>query len=183
MVTHYLVADLEKLGLWDEEMLERLKYLDGNVGQIPEVPDEMKKKYLEAFDVDPIWALKLSAARGKWIDQSQSHNVFVKGTSGKLLSQIYISAWKMGLKTTYYLRTLAASQIEKSTLDASKYGFTQKREYAAVETEGAAAAPAPVAAAAGATLADGSSNLGDTQEMTVEPALCRIEDPECESCQ
>ncbi|NIM02460.1 MAG: ribonucleoside-diphosphate reductase subunit alpha, partial [Acidobacteria bacterium] len=115
VVNRYLVADLERLGLWNEEMLERLKYLDGNVSQIPEVPEELKRKYVEAFDVDPIWALKLTAARGKWIDQSQSHNVFVKGTSGKLLSQIYVSAWKMGLKTTYYLRTLAASQIEKST--------------------------------------------------------------------
>ena len=76
-------------------------------------------------------ALRLTAARGKWIDQSQSHNVFMKGASGKKLAEIYMAAWKMGLKTTYYLRTLAASQIEKSTLDAEKYGFTQKREYAA----------------------------------------------------
>ena len=69
----------------------------------------------------------MTAERGKWIDQSQSHNVFMKGVSGKMLDDIYMTAWKLGLKTTYYLRTLGATQIEKSTLDAKKFGFTQKR--------------------------------------------------------
>ena len=92
-------------------------------------PADLKALYKEAFEVDPIVALRLTAARGKWIDQSQSHNVFLKGTSGKRLAEVYLAAWRMGLKTTYYLRTLAATQIEKSTLDAAKYGYTQKREY------------------------------------------------------
>jgi len=112
----------------------------------------------------------MTAVRGKWIDQSQSHNVFVRGTSGKLLSQIYLSAWKLGLKTTYYLRSLAASQIEKSTLDASKYGFTQKREYVAVESKQRTAVAETVAAE-------------EASEQGGEPALCRIDDPECEACQ
>ena len=73
--------------------------------------------------------IKITATRGKWIDQSQSHNVFMQGVSGQKLHDIYMTAWKVGLKTTYYLRTLGASQIEKSTLDAKKFGFTQKREY------------------------------------------------------
>ncbi len=139
VVNTHLVADLKRLGLWTPEMLDQLKYCDGDVARIPEVPARLRAKYKEAFDIDPLVALRQTAARGKWIDQSQSHNVFMKGASGKLLSDIYVAAWRMGLKTTYYLRTLAVSQIEKSTLDASRFGFTQKRDYAAV---GADAVPA-----------------------------------------
>ena len=71
--------------------------------------------------------IKIAAQRSKWIDQSISHNIFMAGTSGKKLSEIYFAAWKLGLKTTYYLRTLGASQIGKSTLDTGKFGYTQKR--------------------------------------------------------
>jgi ribonucleoside-diphosphate reductase alpha chain len=78
--------------------------------------------------------IKITAQRSKWIDQSISHNVFMSGTSGKKLSDIYLKAWKSGLKTTYYLRTLGASQIEKSTLDAGKFGYTQKRINIPVES-------------------------------------------------
>ncbi len=154
VVNRYLVEELKDLGLWSDEMLEQLKYCDGNVSLIPELPEALKRKYKEAFEIDPVWCLKMTAARGKWIDQSQSHNVFMKGTSGRALSDIYVAAWKLGLKTTYYLRSLAASQIEKSTVDAGRYGYTQKREYAAVAAEPG----------------------GD-------PELCRLDDPECEACQ
>ena len=170
VVNRYLVKDLKDLGLWDTEMLDQLKYCDGQVSLIDAVPDELKIKYREAFEIDPIWCLEMSAARGKWIDQSQSHNVFVKGTSGKLLNDIYIKAWRLGLKTTYYLRSLAASQIEKSTLDASKYGYTQKREYSALKKTAAVGA----AGAASAVSAPGAVD---------DVSLCRIEDPECEACQ
>ena len=74
------------------------------------------------------WLIKITAARGKWIDQSQSHNVFMKGVSGKKLNDIYMAAWNAGLKTTYYLRTLGASQIEKSTLMQKNLAYTQKRD-------------------------------------------------------
>jgi ribonucleoside-diphosphate reductase alpha chain len=184
VVNSYLVEDLKQLGLWNDEMLDRVKYADGNVSRIPEIPENLQEKYQEAFDIDPLWCLKLTAARGKWIDQSQSHNVFVKGTSGKLLSEIYLAGWKYGLKTTYYLRSLAASQIEKSTLDATKYGFTQKREYAAL------AGPARVATAGanGGNSANGANGgiAADVQVAAVEDpnaALCRIDDPDCEACQ
>ena len=180
VVNSYLVDDLKQLGLWNGEMLDRVKYADGNVSRIPEVPERLQEKYKEAFDIDPLWCLRLTAARAKWIDQSQSHNVFVKGTSGKLLSEIYLTAWKCGLKTTYYLRTLAASQIEKSTLDASKYGFTQKREYAALSASaGAAARNGP-----GST--SGGNGAPEVEVAAVEDpnaGLCRIDDPECEACQ
>ncbi len=172
VVNAYLIEDLKRQDLWDREMLDKLKYYDGNISLIPEIPDEMKALYKEAFQVDPVVALRVTAARGKWIDQSQSHNVFMKGASGRKLSEIYLAAWNMGLKTTYYLRTLAASQIEKSTLDASKYGFTQKREYDSGEVPAAAAAgeTAPVAVPA-------------AESPAAEPQLCRIDDPDCEACQ
>jgi ribonucleoside-diphosphate reductase alpha chain len=163
VVNDYLVRDLKALGLWNAEMLDQLKYFDGNVQMIAGIPDQLKAKYREAFEIDPIVALQLTAARGKWVDQSQSHNVFMKGMSGKKLSEVYITAWRAGLKTTYYLRTLAASQIEKSTLDASKFGFTQKRDYkieAPVEQAHAAETP-----------------------VVVNGPQCRIDDPDCEACQ
>ena len=193
IVNSYLVEDLKALGLWNGEMLEQLKYFDGSVQQIPSVPDRLKEKYKETFEIDPIRALQLTAARAKWIDQSQSHNVFMKGTSGKQLADIYQTAWTLGIKTTYYLRTLAASQIEKSTLDASKYGFTQKREYAQAAgapssiAEGAADLPATAepTAAAPATFTDTPQPpaAAETEPNLREPKLCRLDDPECEACQ
>ena len=179
VVNHYLVRDLKKLDLWGQEMLDQLKYYDGNLSQISGVPDSLKNRYKEAFQVDPLFAIELTARRGKWIDQSQSHNVFMQGASGKLLSEVYRKAWRSGLKTTYYLRTLAATQIEKSTLDASRYGYTQNRDYTPM-----AAAPANVA---------GSGTTGDNARVhqptpepataTAAPMLCRIDDPDCEACQ
>jgi ribonucleoside-diphosphate reductase alpha chain len=164
IVNEYLVRDLKALGLWTDETLDQLKYFDGNLRMMAAVPDALKDKYREAFEIDPVAALQLTAVRGKWIDQSQSHNVFMKGVSGRKLSDIYLTAWRLGLKTTYYLRTLAASQIEKSTLDAGKFGFTQTRDYVT------AAEPAvATAAVAASSVASG--------------AACVIDDPDCEACQ
>ena len=129
VVNSYLVKDLKKLGIWDQEMLNEIKFYDGSIQQIERVPKDLRCKYKGAFELDPIWLIKITAARSKWIDQAISHNVFMKGVSGQKLHEIYMTAWKTGLKTTYYLRTLGASQIEKSTLDAKKYGFTQKRDF------------------------------------------------------
>lgn len=129
VVNSFLIEDLKKLKLWNKDMLDQLKYYDGSIQLIPGIPQNIKDKYKSAFEIDPLRCIEMTATRGKWIDQSQSHNVFMHGTSGKKLEEIYLYAWKIGMKTTYYLRTLAASQVEKSTLDASKYGFTQKREY------------------------------------------------------
>ena len=133
VVNKYLINDLKERGIWNKQTLDELKYYDGNVQAIPTIPQDIKDKYKEAFELDPKWLLEITAARGKWIDQSQSHNLFIKGVSGKLLSDVYMHAWNLGLKTTYYCRTLGATQVEKSTLDASKYGYTQKRTYEALE--------------------------------------------------
>lgn len=113
---HYLINDLKALGLWNKTMLEKIKSHDGSIAQITLIPQRLKDKYKEAFDIDAEWLIKAAAYRGKWIDQSQSLNIFSKTISGKRLSDVYLYAWQMGLKTTYYLRTTAASGVEKSTV-------------------------------------------------------------------
>jgi ribonucleoside-diphosphate reductase alpha chain len=128
VVNTYLVEDLKKLGLWNDEMIKKLKYHDGNIAPIEEIPAHVRAKYKEVFDISPEWLIKAAAHRGKWIDQSQSLNIYYSGTSGADIDRIYQYAWEMGLKTTYYLRTLAASQVEKSTVSASEFGATHIRK-------------------------------------------------------
>ncbi len=132
VINSYLIDDLKKLDMWDEDMLKKIKFNDGSIQKIAEIPQEIRAKYQEVFEIDAEWLVKIAAYRGKWIDQSQSLNIFVQGVSGKKLSDIYTYAWKMGLKTTYYLRSLAASQVEKSTVDTAEFGSTHKREFATV---------------------------------------------------
>mgnify|MGYP000194547071 FL=1 len=173
VVNNYLINDLKALNLWSKDMLDKIKYFDGNLDHIEELPEDIKNKYKEAFSIDPVVLLKHTSVRGKWIDQSQSHNVFMQGVSGKKLSEIYTAAWKFGLKTTYYLRTLAASQIEKSTLDANKFGYTQKREYKKVE-EGAAVEEQQSA------INEATNSEAPGSEVA---SACSIMDPDCEACQ
>ncbi len=116
VINSSLVDDLKKIGLWDQHMLAAIKYQDGSLADIPNVPVELKQKYKETFEIDMRWIVRAAALRGKWIDQSQSLNIFFSGTSGAELSELYLYAWEMGLKTTYYLRSLGASQVEKSTV-------------------------------------------------------------------
>lgn len=126
-INSYLVDDLKRLGLWDYEMIGQIKFHDGSIKNIPGIPIELKEKYKEVFEIDGKWLIRSAAYRGKWIDQSQSLNIYFNGTSGRELAEVYSYAWKMGLKTTYYLRSLGASQVEKSTVNASEYGSTHKR--------------------------------------------------------
>lgn len=121
IVNEYLVEDLKKLGLWNQDMLEKIKFHDGSVQSILEIPPGIREKYKEVFEMEPQWLIKAAAYRGRWIDQSQSLNIFYGGTSGRVLSELYQYAWNMGLKTTYYLRTLGASRVEKSTVDSAKH--------------------------------------------------------------
>ena len=127
VVNPYLVDELKKIGLWSEAMLNELKYRDGSIAQIAGIPDAIKNKFKEVFEVDMRWLVRAAAYRGKWIDQSQSLNIFFHGSSGKDLSDVYFYAWKMGLKTTYYLRSLAATQVEKSTVSTQSFGSTHQR--------------------------------------------------------
>jgi ribonucleoside-diphosphate reductase alpha chain len=127
VINKYLVEDLKKHDLWNVGMLNRIKYADGSVQDIKEIPADLRAKYKEVFEIDARWLIDASARRGKWIDQSQSLNIFYNGTSGRELSDIYFYAWKQGLKTTYYLRSLGASQVEKSTVSTAEYGSTHTR--------------------------------------------------------
>ncbi len=127
VVNKYLVEDLKKAGLWSAGMLNRIKYADGSIQNIDEIPRVLKEKYKEVFEIEGKWLVEAAARRGKWIDQSQSLNIFYSGTSGRELSDIYFLAWSMGLKTTYYLRSLGASQVEKATVSSKEYGSTHTR--------------------------------------------------------
>ncbi len=119
VVNPHLVRDLKARALWDDIMVADLKYLDGSLGQIDRVPDDLKALYATAFEIDSRWLIEAAARRQKWIDQAQSLNLYLARASGPELDALYRLAWQRGLKTTYYLRTRAASRVEKSTLDRS----------------------------------------------------------------
>ena len=119
IVNEALARDLKALGLWDDVMLADLKYFDGCLQNIERVPDELKRVHATAFEIDPVWLVEAAARRQRWIDQAQSLNLYVATPSGRQLDGLYQLAWRRGLKTTYYLRTLGASQAEKS-VDAAQ---------------------------------------------------------------
>ncbi|MEO7700597.1 MAG: ribonucleoside-diphosphate reductase subunit alpha [Opitutus sp.] len=116
----FLVKDLKARGLWNQEMIDNLKYFDGELKDIASIPADLKIKYLTAFDIDFKWITDAAARRQKWIDQAQSVNLWIKTPDLKTLSHMYRSAWHVGLKTTYYLRSLGASNIEKATVAVKK---------------------------------------------------------------
>lgn len=122
VVNPYLVRDLKARGLWDEVMIADLKYYDGSVQMIDRIPDDLKTLYACAFEIDPRWLVEAASRRQKWLDQSQSLNLYLAEPSGKKLDALYKFAWIRGLKTTYYLRTLGASRVERHTSVASRPG-------------------------------------------------------------
>ena len=194
----YLVQDLKAIDLWSPAMLDAIKSNDGNIQGISEIPIHIRSKYKGAFDVDPHWVVRHAAHRSKWLDQSQSVNIFTNTIRGKVLSEIYMDAWKSGLKTTYYLRTLGASSIEKSTVSlesqgvSSAVGVTSQVEETYVEV--VAAAPSTVVAEM--EVVELTEVLEETAVYAMAPAqapvlevesyefkACRLDDPTCESCQ
>lgn len=128
VVNPYLVADLKELKLWDEVMVNDLKYFNGSVQQINRIPAKLKARYATAFEIDPIWLVEAGSRRQKWIDQAQSLNVYMAKPSGKKLDDLYRQAWIRGLKTTYYLRSLGASNAEKSTVTDSALNAVKLNE-------------------------------------------------------
>jgi len=154
VVNEYLVRDLKKLGMWDEVMISDLKYFDGSLAKIDRIPAEVRSLYATAFEVDPSWLVEAAARRQKWIDQSQSLNIYMAGASGKRLDDTYKLAWLRGLKTTYYLRTVGATSVEKSTVKGGQLN--------AVSVGGVA----------------GGSNVPQSDAQ-----FCSIDNPECEACQ
>ena len=137
VVNPYLVSDLKERGLWDGVMVNDLKYYDGSVQAIDRVPADLKAIYATAFEVEPRWLVDAASRRQKWIDQAQSLNLYINNASGKKLDITYRMAWYSGLKTTYYLRSLAATGTEKSTIDTGTLN--------AVSSEAAQPAPVPQA--------------------------------------
>jgi ribonucleoside-diphosphate reductase alpha chain len=120
VVNEFLVADLKALGVWDKEMVDDLKYFDGSIQEIERIPENIKQKYATAFEIDYEWIIEAASRRQKWIDMGQSLNLYQAKPSGQKVSNMYMLAWERGLKTTYYLRSMGATRIEKSTLDITK---------------------------------------------------------------
>ena len=117
VLNEHLVRDLKERGLWDPVMVNDLKYYNGRVRGIDRLPDDLKALYATAFEIEPRWLIEAASRRQKWIDQAQSLNLYMAEPSGRKLSDMYMLAWEKGLKTTYYLRTLGATSVEKSTLN------------------------------------------------------------------
>lgn len=152
VVNEYLADAMKARGLWTDEIVRKIKVEDGSILNIPEIPEDLKALYKTVFEMHPEWGIRHAAVRGKWIDQSQSVNIFANNTSGKFFSEIYQYAWKMGLKTTYYLRTLGASQVDRATLATSESREGLRTDIPGSsptqQTAAPAAAPAPAPAPA-----------------------------------
>ncbi len=164
VVNPYLVAELKKYELWDAVMINDLKYFDGSLQRIERVPEEIKLRYATAFELDVRWLIEAASRRQKWIDQAQSLNLYLAEPSGKKLDSLYKFAWLRGLKTTYYLRTMGATHVEKSTAFDGKLN--------AVKSE------------AGANVSLAAMEVVSS-DLRIEPGpkLCSIDDPTCEACQ
>ena len=124
VINPWLVRELKALGLWDEVMAADLKYFDGALGPIDRIPAELKSLYVTAFEIDPTWLVEAAARRQKWIDQAQSLNLYFAAPTGRQLDDLYRLAWRRGLKTTYYLRTLGATRVEKTTADPASLSLS-----------------------------------------------------------
>ncbi|MCA0177618.1 MAG: ribonucleoside-diphosphate reductase subunit alpha [Proteobacteria bacterium] len=170
IINEYLVRDLKALGLWDDVMVMDLKHYDGSLRRIDRVPESLKQLYATAFEVDATWLVEAASRRQKWIDQAQSLNIYLAGASGKKLDDLYKLAWLRGLKTTYYLRTMAATHAEKSTVQTGALN--------AVPSLGGTGGLSALDAAA----AQARALMGDAAPAT-DIRFCGVDDPTCEACQ
>nr|CDQ33815.1 Ribonucleoside-diphosphate reductase 1 subunit alpha [Virgibacillus halodenitrificans] len=186
VVNAYMVNDLKERGLWDEVMINDLKYYDGSVQPIDRVPDDLKARYASAFEVEPKWLVEAAARRQKWIDQAQSLNLYIAGVSGKKLDVTYRMAWFRGLKTTYYLRALGATSVEKSTVDRGNLNAVGNADSSAAPSTQPAASGAPSPAASGASgEARGIDDFlsGKSGSGSRAPSAGDIDELGCEACQ
>jgi ribonucleoside-diphosphate reductase alpha chain len=173
IINSYLVQDLKRLGLWDDVMVMDLKHFDGSLSPIDRVPADIKALYATAFEVETRWLVEAASRRQKWIDQAQSLNIYMAGASGKKLDDTYKLAWIRGLKTTYYLRTMSATHVEKSTVAAGRMNAVSSGNAAPGASSGISALDA-AAAAAQMQMASGPAT---------DVKFCGVDDPTCESCQ
>ncbi len=167
VINPYLVRDLKKRGLWDAEMLDDLKHFDGSVQEIDRVPEDLRKLYLTAFEIDSGWLIDCASRRQKWLDMGQSLNLYLAQPSGKLLSEMYLNAWRKGLKTTYYLRSRGATNVEKSSVDVNKRGIQPRWMKSRSASSRVGAEP----------------TMPVVVQETVRGDTCSPDDPECEACQ
>ena len=174
IINPYLIEDLKRLGVWDAQMIFDLKSADGEIAEISRIPDEIKDLYRTAFAIDPKWLIHAAARRQKWIDMGQSLNLYMAQPSGKKIDDMYRLAWKTGLKTTYYLRALGATNIEKSTINTKDHNFVTMMSPVTVE------ARENFQPKMGNQL--GEATAAGT-EAEAEVKFCSIENPECEACQ
>jgi ribonucleoside-diphosphate reductase alpha chain len=168
VVNEYLVRDLKALGLWDDVMVMDLKHYEGSLRPIDRVPESLKALYATAFEIEAPWLVEAASRRQKWIDQAQSLNIYIAGASGKKLDDTYKLAWLRGLKTTYYLRTKAATHVEMSTVKSSRHN--------AVSSGGSEVMSALDAAALQARTQLATASATDVK-------FCGVDDPTCEACQ
>lgn len=162
VVNEFLVKDLKQRGIWDEVMLSDIKYFDGSLEKIDRIPNDLRQLYATAFEMDTAWLVEAASRRQKWLDQAQSLNLYMSQPSGRKLDELYRLAWKRGLKTTYYLRTLSATSAEKST--------GRGGELNAVTADG--------------TVGEFSSRANVENNIPATDAqFCSIDNPDCESCQ
>ena len=169
VINDYLVEKLQEKGLWNERMLKQIKLHNGSIQEIVEIPQELRNLFKETFDIDMSWIIRAASRRSKWIDQSASTNIFVNSTSGKYLNDIYSLAWTSGLKTTYYLRSLGATQITK----ASDVNETSENEPKSDDKQ-----------TIDATSVSMSTNQNTTPDSSEpEIMMCKLNDPSCEACQ
>ena len=159
IVNPYLVRKLKALNLWDDVMINDLKYFEGSLTEISRIPDDIKTLFSTAFEVEPQYIVEAASRRQKWIDQAQSLNLYIGNANGKKLDLTYRMAWYSGLKTTYYLRSIAATTTEKSTIHQGTLNAVSSQAEAAPEVPHELGAPAPV------------------------PEACSLDDPDCEACQ
>lgn len=171
---NYLVDDLKGLNIWDEDMIDDLKYFDGSIQEIERIPDSLKKIYLTAFEIEPAWLIECGSRRQKWIDMGQSLNLYIAEPSGKKLHDMYMHAWRKGLKTTYYLRSLGATQIEKSTTDINKRGLQPRWMKNA-------SASSDIVVERNVAVESTPTNAALSEKPGV-PKVCGL-DGDCESCQ
>lgn len=167
VINSYLVRDLKRLGLWDDVMVMDLKHFDGSLRPIDRVPQDIKALYATAFEVETTWLVEAAARRQKWIDQAQSLNIYMAGASGKKLDDTYKLAWLRGLKTTYYLRTSSATQVEKSTVKAGSHNAVSS------------GSPASGSSAVASTVAAPAMNAVPATDVK----FTAIDDVGCEACQ
>lgn len=173
VVNPHLVHDLKARGLWDTVMVNDLKYYEGSVQKIDRIPADLKAIYSTAFEVEPKWIVEAASRRQKWIDQAQSLNLYIAGANGKKLDITYRMAWFSGLKTTYYLRALAATTTEKSTINTGALN--------AVSATGAGGGIAAAPAVAAPVVSE--IEQASFAQAAPVPLACSIDNPDCEACQ